>query len=91
MVQRIKFILSLLVLTLSCSASVAQEQSIADESSKISAQINYQQYLSESAKKAIAAKITQARIAESIRSGTLLDNIGAEAEAGAVTLSLIHI
>lgn len=74
------------ILTFLCYATVAQEYSTTPESSKDSVAIDYEQYLSESAKKEIAIKITQSRIVERINNGTLFDNEGVEGEVGSITI-----
>jgi hypothetical protein len=80
MVRKIKSLCALLVLTFFSFASVAQDDLTVDESSKVSTQIDYEQLLSESAKKEITAIFARSGFAETINNGTLFDNIGVDGE-----------
>jgi len=92
MLQKLKSIFSLLVLTL-CFSSEAQERWVENgnvtslsNSSKFSEKIDYGQYLSEAGKREIAIKITRSRIAERIKNGTLFDDLSNANEVGSLTI-----
>jgi hypothetical protein len=96
MVQKLKFIFSLLFLTLFCFSSVAQEGSTEDnnltltnESSNESAKIDYGQYVSyvsEAGERESAIKITRSRIAKSIKNGNFFNSLGLAGEMGELVI-----